>query len=93
MRVLEVQQAAEIGWHPLRAVSQSSEVRMQIAPMKWKSLRADAPVNIQPPETCPHDRVYTWFVREIANDPKSRKLACHGCCDCGTGWTTEAPRC
>lgn len=53
-----------------------------------KALRADAPVRIQPPETCPHDRVYTWFPRLIVNDPKSPTIACHGCCDCGTGWTT-----
>lgn len=57
-----------------------------------KLLRADSPVNIQPPETCPHDRIYTWFPREIANDPSSPVIMCMGCCDCGDGWTAEAPR-
>ncbi len=41
-----------------------------------KALRADSPVRIQPPETCPHDRIYTWFPRLIANDPNSPTLAC-----------------
>jgi hypothetical protein len=57
-----------------------------------KALRADSPVNIQSPDACPHDRIYTWFPREIANDPDSYVIACHGCCDCGTGWTTNAPK-
>jgi hypothetical protein len=57
-----------------------------------KALRADSTVNIQSPETCPHDRVYTWFPLRIANAPEYGRVACHGCCDCGTTWETEAPR-
>ena len=58
-----------------------------------KILRADSPVNIQRPDRCPHDRVYTWFVREIANDPDSFTIMCSGCCDCGTAFPARnAPK-
>jgi hypothetical protein len=56
-----------------------------------KILRAGAPINIQPPETCPHDRLYTWAVRLIANIPESPRLICFGCCDCGHSFTRLAP--
>jgi hypothetical protein len=56
-----------------------------------KILRADAPVRIQPRETCTHDRIYTWFPRLIGNDPDSPVLLCGGCCDCGHAFTRLAP--